>query len=287
MDGGDDDPPSSEDGLDTDRELTVPAALLWTLAALFVMMSALVVTQLMRPNRGEDIVNLQVCFTLGLAVAIYGIARVHLPTRTPGDLLGFRPVQPVLLVLAALTGGLMLIPASWVSGVIETYWPRPEAEVAARAAFYDLSSTFHKAVFATIAVAVGPVVEDLFFRGALFRGLRRSSGRWITVTVTAAAFALVHLDPRMLPIAFLGGVVLGYLRDATGSVVTSTVAHVAYNGAITFGILSGAVKDDAHAQVSHLVGVGGTAGMVFLLALAAVLSSRSEVTRAAREEDAR
>lgn len=99
---------------------------------------------------------------------------------------------------------------------------------------------------------VGPVIEEIFFRGVGLRGalaglLRRSAADTrladprrrarIAVVATAAVFALLHaseIDDAvsalvLLPGLFAAGVVLGWLTVRTGRLGPAIVTHVVFN----------------------------------------------------------
>ena len=82
-----------------------------------------------------------------------------------------------------------------------------------------------------VLVAVGaPVVEELLVRGLLFAALRKRgvSTAW-TVVLTAAAFALMHLEPQRIALIAAMGIVLGIVRARTGSVGAAMVGHGVVN----------------------------------------------------------
>ena len=81
-----------------------------------------------------------------------------------------------------------------------------------------------------VVVSVGPLVEELLFRGVLLSALlqRWHAGR--AVTFSALAFALVHLPGLQyqwyaLPGLALLALVLGWLRLRSGSIWPAVVAH--------------------------------------------------------------
>jgi membrane protease YdiL (CAAX protease family) len=87
------------------------------------------------------------------------------------------------------------------------------------------------AVLACIAIVlVGPLVEELFFRGLLTAGFRRRCGPIGTALITAALFALAHLLPRGLPPLFLLGLALALVYERVGSTMPGMVTHCLYNG---------------------------------------------------------
>lgn len=87
----------------------------------------------------------------------------------------------------------------------------------------------------TLAVAsIGPLVEELLFRGVLLSALLRRMRPARAVPISAVLFALVHLpDLRWLwyalPNLALLGVVLAWLRLRSGSLWPAVIAHACNN----------------------------------------------------------
>ncbi len=87
------------------------------------------------------------------------------------------------------------------------------------------------------AVTLGPLMEELFFRGFLYPVLARRMGVVLGVIFTALPFGLVHLVQYgyawgAVLVIFLVGVVLTAIRAVTGSVAASFLAHVGYNATL-------------------------------------------------------
>jgi len=82
-------------------------------------------------------------------------------------------------------------------------------------------------------VVVGPLFEELFFRGFLFEGIRHSKlGTLGTILVTSALWALLHaLQYEFSDIAwlFVLGLFLGYARHQSGSLVPPIAIHMLLN----------------------------------------------------------
>jgi membrane protease YdiL (CAAX protease family) len=119
------------------------------------------------------------------------------------------------------------------------------------------------AIPATILVIVlfAPAVEEIIFRGAifgslrklaalLFRKLRRYSkgpGRIgesvsfvFAALVSSVLFALLHLEPVLLPTLFILAIALCALYQRTGNLLPCFVAHATFNSfAVLIIILSG------------------------------------------------
>ncbi|MBQ9356930.1 MAG: CPBP family intramembrane metalloprotease [Prevotella sp.] len=78
-----------------------------------------------------------------------------------------------------------------------------------------------------------PVVEEMVFRGAILRALLqwKPQRKWIMIALSAAIFALVHVNPAQMPHAFLIGLLLGWMFMRTGSIVPGVVYHWTNNSA--------------------------------------------------------
>jgi membrane protease YdiL (CAAX protease family) len=86
-----------------------------------------------------------------------------------------------------------------------------------------------------IAVTVGPLMEELFFRGFMYPVLARRTGAAWAIALTALPFGLIHLPqygwawgPALMIV--LVGVVCGIVRAVMRSVGASVLVHVGYNG---------------------------------------------------------
>ncbi|MBS0222310.1 MAG: CPBP family intramembrane metalloprotease [Proteobacteria bacterium] len=89
-----------------------------------------------------------------------------------------------------------------------------------------------------IALAfLAPVVEELVFRGLLYGWV---AGRWGTVAawiVSSITFALAHYEPAHILLVLPLGILFGYLRRRTDSLLPSLAAHIFNNG---FAVLAAA-----------------------------------------------
>lgn len=80
-------------------------------------------------------------------------------------------------------------------------------------------------------VFLGPVVEELMFRGLGYTLLERF-GRWTAILGTAVAFALAHGLVEGFPLLVLFGAGLAYLRSRVGSIVPGILLHMAFNAVV-------------------------------------------------------
>jgi uncharacterized protein len=90
---------------------------------------------------------------------------------------------------------------------------------------------------AVFAVTLGPLMEELFFRGFLYPVVARRLGAICGILLTALPFGLIHFFQYgrswgAVLIIFLVGIVLTTVRAATKSVASSFLTHVGYNGTL-------------------------------------------------------
>jgi membrane protease YdiL (CAAX protease family) len=78
-------------------------------------------------------------------------------------------------------------------------------------------------------IVVAPLVEEIFFRGFLFTGLREKYGWIAAALISSGFFAAVHLQPIVMPPIFLLGMIFAYLYQRTGSIWPAVIMHVATN----------------------------------------------------------
>jgi CAAX protease family protein len=89
-------------------------------------------------------------------------------------------------------------------------------------------------LMAVFAITLGPLMEELFFRGFLYPVLARRMGVFWGIILTALPFGLIHMFQYgyawgVVLLIFLMGVVCTAVRAATGSVASSFLVHVGYN----------------------------------------------------------
>ena len=85
------------------------------------------------------------------------------------------------------------------------------------------------AAFFFIAVSA-PVSEEIVFRGVVYRGYRRSGTLLQAAVFSALLFAVGHLNFNQAAYAFVIGMILVLLVEATGSIWASIIYHVVFNG---------------------------------------------------------
>ena len=99
-------------------------------------------------------------------------------------------------------------------------------------------------VVAVFAVILGPIFEELVFRGFLQPLLQKSGGTWRGLILTSALFSLLHGAQnewlwQYLLLLFFAGLAFGIVRQRTGSTAAAFLLHMGFNlTPLTSSILS-------------------------------------------------
>lgn len=164
-----------------------------------------------------------------------------------------------LLLLLGLQMAVVLV-CSPLSAVMENAgYSFAEAEESASA-----MSTTGSMLFYSIAAA--PICEELVYRGFVLRYLERY-GRWFAVVISAALFALMHGNIVQFPIAFVAGLLFGYIT-VQYSIQLSILVHIGNNLFIE-GMDRLALFD-----ASLAYGIDGTVTLVSLIVLVVTVVAR-------------
>jgi membrane protease YdiL (CAAX protease family) len=133
-----------------------------------------------------------------------------------------------------LAGALLWLAVIGLSRIL----PNPKEPLPIEQAFQSTAAAYVLAIF---GVTLGPLMEELFFRGMLYPALARRVGMTASIVITALFFALLHASQLAnswspLLIIFVVGVVLTVIRARSGSVAASFMVHAAYNSALFIAI---------------------------------------------------
>lgn len=96
-----------------------------------------------------------------------------------------------------------------------------------------LESTFEQLSQSWLGIAciavVGPVVEEMLFRGAVTKELLRKFGPRTAIVISGLLFGLIHINPVQVVGAALIGMLLAWLYWRTGSLWPGILLHVVNN----------------------------------------------------------
>ena len=187
-------------------------------------------TLVTRPNVSSLVVILTLC---GAALVTLWVARVRWPrlwtqAQPPG--FGFAPPAAVYCMAAVVLG--LVVPL--IGGKLTELLAHGHAVPQDVKQLGGGASTGFRIALTLTVASIGPLVEEVLFRGVLLSALLRRLRTVWAVPASALLFALVHLPDLhwlwyALPNLALLGVVLAWLRLRSGSLWPSVIAHASNN----------------------------------------------------------
>ncbi|MFT3774242.1 MAG: CPBP family intramembrane metalloprotease [Minicystis sp.] len=265
--------------------MTVMAAVGWSFGVTFGLILLRSLTLSVRPGSTNDLVAQIACQAISYLLGLFLILRVHSPDASIRDTIGLRPTHVAFYPLAILLGVAIEIPADGLYDLIVRRFPTGIEDHFVE--MYRDSSTPRRALFGLLIIAVGPALEEMLFRGALFRLLAKANPIDTVIGVTAMLFAVAHLEWQMfLPIGIVG-LALAFMRNASGSIVPSLLLHGSFN-AMSFALMARSKPGATESTAFPPNIVAAAAGVaLLLLGVAHLVGRRSLVATSARELDRR
>lgn len=266
--------------------LSFLTAAVWSIAATTLFRLVVLLAFAARPEADIDIVTGVACQAIAYLGTLYVFVRVYEPKTPLREIFAFRRADASLCAIAALAGVALQFPAATIGALIERQWPYSSAELLARAQHLEAITPGQQiAVFASVCL-VGPLVEELFFRGALFRGLRQRHTAGMTTLGVSAFFAAAHQDGRVFLPILLVGLAMTHLRSLSGSLLPAFALHFAFNATAIVPTLGKPVElDTLREPIAALPALVGTLAAGGLLYIASEFARRSPRAISARSLD--
>jgi len=145
---------------------------------------------------------------------------VGISKSTPGGLLMSVTIGiPAAVVFIGLNNGFIY----WISqmGIVLPSAPLPSWTA------YQGPRAFILVVM--VSVLLPGIIEELMFRGVIQGSMESEGGQFSAIFLQAFAFAVFHADPLFLLAPFLAGMLLGFVRQKTGSIYSSILTHASLN----------------------------------------------------------
>jgi len=201
-------------------------------------------------------------------LVIYGIMYVYAPQASMKRVLALgRSRSGWIYPLSVVAGLGAIYPVDLAYQKLLDWMPMEPSSLDLLEVFFGFSMPVRVAVVVALAI-IGPLVEELLFRGALITLTLEKHEPTIVIVVTGTIFALVHVNFHgFLPYCFLGAT-LGYLRWSSGSMVPPLLFHVVYNGVPLIQLLTLTGKPtEAEAAIDPALAAGGLGAWLVCLAL--------------------
>ena len=122
---------------------------------------------------------------------------------------------------------------------------------------------------------LAPICEEVVFRGAIFGGLKKEGNIFKAIMASGLLFGLLHMNINQASYAFVIGVLLGFLVEATGSIFSSILFHMLVNSsnAIMMIISDRVVSDEMMENANEIINTGTLLNMICVYLVLSVIGT--------------
>lgn len=122
---------------------------------------------------------------------------------------------------------------------------------------------------------LAPVCEEIVFRGTIFGGLKKEGNIFKAILASGLLFGLLHMNINQASYAFVIGILLGFLVEATGSIFSSILFHVLVNttNAIMMIFTSSMMSEEVMATAQESVDMATLLNMICIYLVLAVIGT--------------
>jgi membrane protease YdiL (CAAX protease family) len=171
---------------------------------------------------------------------------------------------------------------------MERLVPTSESALLNKALLYRVHDFGDVVALVLVVCVVGPLVEEMFFRGALYarlcHGMTARGAAVRAALVSSLLFVVSHEDARDWPSLVVVALVLGLLRAVSGSLLPCLALHVAFNSVGALALVSGVASVTRPMELSTFAVVASWVAAGGLVVVLARLASAPESARA-RSQD--
>jgi len=97
-----------------------------------------------------------------------------------------------------------------------------------------LSNPLDPLIFTLGAMLIGPIIEEIFFRGTILKGFLSNYTPKMAIIVSALIFGVIHIRPEQVWGAILLGLFFGWIYYKTRSIGITIILHIIANFSIIF-----------------------------------------------------
>ncbi len=211
----------------------------------------------LRPGGGLDLGTELLATAAATLLLLLAMSRVHAPELALTELVGLRRVPIVLVALALVAGVALVFPLARLDASAAARFPLDE-----ETREYLASDTPRQRVLLSLMVVCGPLLAEVFYRGALFGLLERDKPTSMVVfVITALAVFPPSAHALFSGLAFAA--VASHLRGLSGSVWPALALRLGASGVGVVAVLARHDTDE----------VGRTSAIVGAVAAALALGS--------------
>ena len=135
----------------------------------------------------------------------------------------FKPLKLSVIAMVILYAVLLIPVTSWLNLLsmlfVRNAFESSQSELTQNALWVNM----------IVMAVIPPICEEFTFRGLYYNGYRQR-GVWCAILGSALAFGLMHMNFNQFCYAFVPGIALGILLEATGSIFATMTARFVVNG---------------------------------------------------------
>ena len=148
------------------------------------------------------------------------------------EMLRFGSVKRTLILILAIPIVVTLI--GWILTFIYNvlwYWIFGELSIDADMGTNWESNSIDIALLFLMVAIVGPIAEELMFRGYILDAINRKHSDWTAIIWSSILFGLIHFLGGFFYIGatLIGGIMYGWIRVRTGSLLAPIACHMMWN----------------------------------------------------------
>jgi len=184
-------------------------------------------------DRLATVLHATIMDVIGISIVLYfvikkfkgglvnlGVSFKNLLRDIKVGIVGYVAILPVLAAILVLVIAILQF----------TRYDQPPS--AALEILYEDSRPKLLLILTILVTVLGPVAEELFFRGFTYPAARKRLGIKNAVILVSVVFAMLHMNVvAFFPILGLG-ILLAYLYEKTGSLIPSIAVHIIHNSVV-------------------------------------------------------
>lgn len=136
----------------------------------------------------------------------------------------------MLIMGVAILSVAMFMVNIYIISVIGILSPESMVEFAELQEMSGLTGEYASPWILIYAVVIGPIAEELAFRGLTMESAKRTSRFVGANIIQAVLFAGMHMNIAQAIYAFALGLIFGYIYHLSGNILITIIIHIIYNG---------------------------------------------------------
>jgi sodium transport system permease protein len=206
-----------------------------------------------QPQSFADLARLTLVTQL-VVVATPALLMTIMLARSPRQTLLLRWPTAATIPAAVMLAVALYPAAGWLNVVVQQLYPlNPHLQDAVQ----GLEGMFREPTRlwqVLLVIAVTPAIcEELAFRGFVLSGLRHLGRKWRAIVIASLFFGVTHSVFQQSIVAFLLGLVIGYLAVQTGSLLPGMLYHVTHNSLMVLSLGISAATLEEYPVLAYLM----------------------------------